>query len=124
MKLMFVYGILPALVFYTDSLKELVGGSTNGPIIRIRPRYKDVDAGILQHELTHVKQWYRTFATHGLWKLLFESYKLRSEVEAYKVQAQYYETPELSYTWMAVAIASKYGLTNYTEEEILARLRS
>lgn len=42
---------------YTDELPDGFGGTTFGPTIRIRPQYQD-DQGLLEHEKTHVRQWY------------------------------------------------------------------
>lgn len=85
----FVYKILPALVFYTKYLPENKGGVANGFIIRINPKYK-IDYGILNHELTHVKQWYRTFTLHSFLYLFSKKYRLNSEIEAYKEQLKHY----------------------------------
>jgi hypothetical protein len=85
----FVYKILPAFVIYTSDLPENKGGVANGFIVRIKPKYKS-DNGILQHELTHIKQWYRTFTFHSLLYLFNKKYRLSSEVEAYREQLKYY----------------------------------
>jgi hypothetical protein len=78
------------LTFYVDSLPPSMGGCANGPVIRILKQYKD-DVGLYQHELTHVKQWFRTLGLHSFFYLFNQQYKLDAEVEAYKVQAKYYE---------------------------------
>lgn len=49
--------MLPSLTIYTDNLPANVGGCANGPVVRIRPKYRD-DAGIHAHEDEHVEQWY------------------------------------------------------------------
>lgn len=49
--------MIPHIKIYTDDLPPNVGGCANGPIIRIRHKYRD-DSGILAHELVHVRQWY------------------------------------------------------------------
>jgi len=108
---------LPHLVIYTDRLAEGVGGTANGPIVRIRPEYR-ADAGIHAHEYQHVIQWYAEglvgmllvallaraggctwplafaiapagMATHSLGYALFVSHRLWSEVQAYKVQMRH-----------------------------------
>jgi hypothetical protein len=83
--------MLPHILFYTDWIKENKGGSTNAFVIRIRPKYKH-DAGIYEHELTHVKQWWRTAGLHSLFYIFSKKYRLKSEVEAYRKQLEY--TPE------------------------------
>lgn len=44
------------------------------------------DISLIEHEMTHVKQFYRTFGLHPILYSLNQKYKLNSEVEAYKVQ--------------------------------------
>ena len=122
MKIKFVYGIFPALVFYTDKIKEGFGGVTNGPIVRIRKKYENTDEGLLQHELTHVKQWYRTLMTHPIWYGLSQSYRLNAEIEAYKKQASYYRYDASG--WMIDALCTKYGLTKFSREEITNWMKS
>jgi hypothetical protein len=52
-------GLLPVFVFYTDSMSDWQGGCAAGPIIRIRPKYRDRgDEGIHLHEMEHARQWY------------------------------------------------------------------
>jgi hypothetical protein len=122
MKLMFVYKLLPAFVFFTDNIPEGFGGMANGPVVRIRKKYENTDEGILQHELTHVKQWYRTLGTLGLWYTFIESYRLKSEVECYKVQASYYNYDAIP--WMADAIYTKYNIKSVTKQQVIDMLRS
>lgn len=118
MKIKFVYKILPVLVLYTDNLDPKWGGYCYGPFIKIRNRYKE-DIGLLEHELTHSRQTYRTFFLHGLFYKFIESYRVKSEVEAYKVQASYYQNKESSYSWMADAIMSKYNVSKYNKQQVL-----
>jgi hypothetical protein len=42
---------------YSDDLPDGFGGATQGPFIKVRPRYQN-DGGLLEHEKTHVQQWY------------------------------------------------------------------
>ena len=121
MKLKFVYGVCPALVFFTDSINDKFGGMAFGPIVKIRKKYENTDEGLLQHELTHAKQWYRTLGTHGIWYKLSESYRLKSEIEAYKVQASHYDYDATS--WMIDSIATKYNIST-PRAEIESLLRS
>ena len=46
---------------YTDEIAFEFGGLASGPLIRIRPKYKG-DVGLLEHEKTHVRQWYAVLA--------------------------------------------------------------
>ena len=48
-------------VKYTDNIAEKFAGETWGPLIKIRPKYIN-DTGLLEHEKTHVRQWYAVLA--------------------------------------------------------------
>lgn len=85
MTIKFVYGFLPAIVQYVDALPDGFAGRANAIYIKILLGYKE-DRGILEHELVHVKQCYRTFFMHGLIYRLSKSYRLSSEAEAYATQ--------------------------------------
>jgi hypothetical protein len=134
---------MTSYIHYTDNLPEGVGGTAQGPIIRIRPKYKD-DKGIHAHELEHVKQWWiativsavllaaglyhfqeplwgaiGSIGTHGLLYKLIPAYRLWAEVQAHKVQLQYSPT---ALSHFAKRIATKYDL-DITAEEAENRLR-
>ena len=103
------------LTFYVKSLPPDVGGTANGPVIRILEKYRD-DRGIYEHEVVHVMQWLvgtligcagiaalcrlmpeiplqaiiLGAAVHpALYKLL-PDYRLWAEAQAYKEQAKHY----------------------------------
>lgn len=140
MTIKFVFGILPALVIYTDKIPAAFGGMTNGPVVRIRPKYQD-DKGLHAHELTHVEQWYASvfiwlalvalIAPIHLWRALMPMglalgpilytciarVRLWCEEEAYQAQAKY--TQDTS--WMSHTLATKYQL-GITEQEAYRRL--
>ena len=126
-----------AYIHYTDSLPEGIGGTAQGPYIRIRPKYKD-DKGIHAHEEEHVRQWwvltiFSAFAllvgaeylqqplwiaiasvgVHGLLYLLVPQYRLWAEVEAHKAQLKYSPGNEALFGWR---IANKYKLKITAEE--------
>ncbi|CAG8864061.1 hypothetical protein [Pseudomonas fluorescens] len=42
---------------YSDDLPEGFGATTQGPFVKVRPKYQD-DVGLIEHEKTHVRQWY------------------------------------------------------------------
>ncbi|WP_416199498.1 MAG: Peptidase-M48 domain-containing protein [Pseudomonas helleri] len=54
------------IVRYTERLANGFGGTAQGPIIKILPKYKG-DTGLIEHEKTHVRQWYAALA---IWLLL------------------------------------------------------
>jgi len=135
----------PYFVIYTDKLPANVGGRATGPVVRIKPEYRD-DAGIHAHELVHVKQWYTGLAV-GLavaaamylqaidgWPLaiLFgavlhplatasKKYTFWKEVVAYREQAKYYaDDRRLQF---ASFIALNYGLSVTTEQAYAALIK-
>jgi hypothetical protein len=55
-----VLGIIPVLVLLTDTMPAGVAGDARGPVIRIRADlWARGDEGLVQHELEHVRQFYR-----------------------------------------------------------------
>jgi hypothetical protein len=107
------------LTFYVDSLPDGFAGMANGPVIRILKSHKD-DVGLYQHELEHVKQWFRTLGIHPILYFFSDTYKLWSEVRAYKKQAACY--PDDRKPRFARFIATKYNLS-ITEADALEKLR-
>ena len=45
------------LTKYVESLPHGFGGTAQGPLIKLLSKYKD-DVGLIEHEKTHVRQWY------------------------------------------------------------------
>lgn len=128
---------LPSITIYTDNLPTDVGGCANGPVVRIRTRYRD-DTGIHAHEAEHVRQWYvgvligvlaalaisstssewsaywplalsAGCALHPLAYMLLPRYRLWAEARAYRIQASCY--PDDRTRLFAGFLASRYGLT-------------
>ena len=114
-----VFKVLPAFVFYTDRfVPKRFGGVTYGIFVFIRKKYRN-DRGLLEHELVHVKQFYRTLGLHALLYSLWKRYRLRSEVSAYRVQLSYppaLEDPERYRDLFAGFVAQKYGLSITKEQ--------
>lgn len=120
-------------VKYTDKVPEQFGGLASGPLIRIRPEYQG-DAGLLEHEKNHVRQWYAVLAiglllctlltllvSPSLWLLyglapslhpllykFVRPYRRWCEVKAYRKQIAIggYASNEFAVT----ALVEKYGL--------------
>lgn len=107
------------LTFYVKSLPPNVGGCANGPVIRILEKYRN-DRGIYEHELVHVRQWFRTLGVHSLLYLFSKRYRFLSEVEAYKEQAKHY--PDDRRELFAWFISRDYKL-NIPATEALAMLK-
>lgn len=129
--------MLPAITIYTDALPDGVGGCANGPVIRIRPKYRD-DAGIHAHEHVHVRQWYvgvlaisvialamlladtglgawwpvavsAGASLHPLAYLAILRYRLWAEARAYLEQLRHY--PDDRTQLFATFMATRYGLS-------------
>ena len=121
------------LIKYTEKLATGFGGTAQGPLIKILSKYKD-DAGLIEHEKTHVRQWYAVLGiglllctllmllvSAALWPLyglaLFSHqllykfvrpYRRWCEVKAYRKQIAIggYASNEFAVT----ALVEKYGL--------------
>lgn len=98
-------------LLYTDKVPEGSAGYAKAWFIRVRPEYED-DKGLFQHELRHVRQFWRTLGFHSLMYLLIKRYRLASEVEAYKVQLEYIpgEMKEINRKKFSNRISTRYGL--------------
>lgn len=137
------------MIFYSDRLVPKDSAAcARGPFIFICPKYRG-DVGLLEHERTHVKQWFVVtaisiavfiFFAHAIYNrtsfpvfsitpffmafnsviyTLFPKYRLYSELEAYKVQARYYHDDRRPL--FARFICDKYRLSvNY--DDVLADL--
>lgn len=119
-------------VMYIEKLPDKFGGIAQGPLIKLRSKYKD-DTGLIEHEKTHVHQWYfclavglflsailTTFASLSLWPLFFlapflhqllyrfvRPYRCWCEIRAYRKQIAVggYTSNDA-----ATALADKYDL--------------
>lgn len=138
----------PSLTIYTDKLPEDVGGCANGPVVRIRTKYRD-DTGIHAHEAEHVRQWWMGVligvlaaltilsipsvwsawwplaliagcALHPLAYGLLPRYRLWAEARAYRIQIKHY--PDDRARLFAGFLASRYGLNISIEEAANALL--
>lgn len=133
------------LTFYVKTLPPDVGGTANGPVIRILEKYRD-DKGIYWHEFEHVKQWlFCTAVTaavlailqhllqniplaviilstsvHSLFYLLIPQYRLWAEVSAYKEQLKHYSDDRSA---LFASYISKYYRLNISEAEALEKLK-
>jgi hypothetical protein len=108
------------MIFVTNSnflIPKEFATIARGPFIFVRPEFKD-DKGLIAHEFVHVSQFWRTFCLHGLFYLFSDSYKLKSEVEAYKAQLAF--APE-QLPRLAESLATKYdlGITQERAMELL-----
>ena len=84
-ELRWIYKILPVPVFYRRIVRPGIGGVTTFFFIVIQPKLRD-KGKILEHELIHCKQFYRTFGLNILLKILSHKYRYKNELEAYGEQ--------------------------------------
>lgn len=98
--------------------------TTRGPFIFVDPAFAS-DPGLVPHEEVHVAQFWRTFGLHVLLYRFNASYRLKAEVEAYKVQLQCYPAGERDARQVdyAAYLASHYSL-NITQEQAMQALAS
>lgn len=76
-----------ALVIYTNLLPERKAGLTIGPVCLIQKRYRE-DAGLLEHELEHARQFWVTFGLHLIFYPLSRHYRLWAESVAFAKQVK------------------------------------
>ena len=105
-----IFGFIPIPIFWTDRfLKDWSGGQSNGLFCIIRPKYIS-DEGIIEHELTHCKQYFRTAGIHSFLYLFNKNYRATVEVEAYAVQLSKYSDPLLRVDSVVESLFTKYDL--------------
>ena len=116
MKLEFIYKLIPIPVFYTDRF-VILSGKSFGMFICIKPEFKD-NIALLEHELVHCRQFYRTLCIHSILYKLSSKYRLNSEIEAYKATIEYSGyTEEIQSKWIVNSLLNDYDL-DYTREYI------
>ena len=124
---------------YANKIVNGFGGTAQGPLIKILSKYKD-DAGLLEYETTHVRQWYvvltiglllstlltllvsssfwplygLTPVSHQLLYKFFRPYRRWCEVRAYRKQISVggYTSNEFAIT----AMLDKYDLQLSADE--------
>ena len=127
------------LVKYTSNLPDGFGGTARGPLIKLLPKYQN-DVGLIEHEKTHVRQWYAAMSLgfllcalmvalvspafwigcgispflHQLLYRFVRPYRLWSEVKAYRKQIA---TGDYTNNEFAViALVEKYDLKLSVDE--------
>ena len=109
MKIRLIWNFIPILIFITNWMPKKFSGYHVGCLVLIRPDYKD-DEGLIQHELTHVKQNIRTLGWSGIKQIWNKNHKLNRECEAYAVQLEY--VPVKQYDTMKTRFVN-YMYTKY-----------
>ena len=127
MSVKWVYGIFPAFIKYTEKVSYGRAGTANMMFIRILPDARD-DVGLLNHEMTHVRQWYRTIGLHTLLYAWSERYRLSAEAEAYAVQVLSYPEDDSQKANRRIDLFARFISTTYdlhiTEAEARDRIMS
>ena len=85
MKIRLIWKFIPIVIFISNWMPKRFSGYHVGASVIIRPEYAD-DEGLIQHELTHVKQNIRTLGLSGIRQIWDKNHKLNRECEAYAVQ--------------------------------------
>jgi hypothetical protein len=85
MKIRLIWKFIPIVIFISNWMPKRFSGYHVGATVIIRPEYAD-DEGLIQHELTHVKQNIRTLGLSGIRQIWDKNHKLNRECEAYAVQ--------------------------------------
>lgn len=127
------------LIKYTKRLPNEFGGTTQGPFIRLLVKYKN-DIGLIEHEKTHVRQWYTVLVvglllctalmllvTISIWPLIglapvlhqflykfFRPYRRWCEVRAYRKQIK--SGGYVNNDFAVIALVDKYDLRISTDE--------
>ena len=107
------------VIFSNYGIPSKYAAYSYGPIILVRPKFKD-DLALIHHEQVHSRQFWRTFGLHGVRYMFSKEYRFKSEVEAYGEQVK--KTLELKQRpnerRFAKMIATLYRL-DVTEEQAL-----
>ena len=119
-ELRWIYKIIPVPVFYRRIVRPGIGGVTRFFFIVIQPDLRN-KGKILEHELIHCKQFYRTFGLSILLKNLSHKYRYISELEAYGEQVR---LGGLTAKEAAESIVSLYRIPDLTVEKVIGDLRS
>jgi hypothetical protein len=111
---------MTGIVIYNDYLvPSRFGGFTVFPFIFIRKKYRG-DVGLLAHEREHIRQWLRYPVLWWFMYVLSKKWRLRWEVEAYKVQMGFSPNDIGAF---ARFLSTKYGL-DITEAEAMKLLEA
>jgi len=112
-----IYKILPAFISYVDKLPKEKGGKAKFCFIKILKKYKD-DIGLLNHELTHVRQFYRLSVIHEYLNHFSKKYRLKIELEAYRNQLLSYpeKDREKKILYFAKFLSERYSLDKSVDE--------
>ena len=119
----YIFKVIPIPVFYSNRFfkNENITGRSYGVFIIIRPHHRD-DKVLLEHELIHCKQFYRTLGIHGIAYNVNKKYRLYAELEAYKTRYDIYENKMSAIYNITNSIYSYYNL-KMSKDEVLDVVR-
>ena len=81
-----VYKVCPAFIIYTDVYLDSGScGAARGIIVLINPKSRD-DQTVIDHELIHIQQSYRSLFTDWIFCWLDKEHLAKRECEAYAIQ--------------------------------------
>ena len=121
LKIKFIFKIIPVPIIITDNLPENFAGLSHGLFIKIRPEYQN-DEGLIQHELTHCKQfWKYGWIGYSLLYKFSDKWRLKFEAEAYSVQLSYCKDKSVI-DILAKRLETLYSL-NITHEEAIKAIQ-
>jgi len=106
---------------FTLLRKERSAGIAVGPLIFIRPKYKD-DKGLLEHEKEHVRQFWKYLGINGLLYFFSQKWRYKFELDAYKVQLKYSTNKDASAKLFAGYIINNYKLDNLNKDAVIREL--
>jgi hypothetical protein len=104
------------VILYTNLVPKPHAAYTIGPLILIRPEYRD-DIGLLEHERTHVRQFWANPLRYSL-SFFVADWRLEYEVEAYREQLKHSPNDRLTF---AGYLVDRYKL-DITIDEALEKL--
>jgi len=95
------------VVFTNFLIPKKFSGYTILCFALVRPEFK-YDVGLVEHEKTHVKQFWKLPFIHGILYRFSKKYRLSCEVEAYREQSKHYDAPNIKA--LATRLVEDYGL--------------
>jgi hypothetical protein len=119
-ELRWIYKIIPVPVFYRRIMRPGFAGVSRTFFIVIKPELRN-KGKILEHELIHCKQFYRTLGLNILLNNLSHKYRYKSELEAYGEQVR---LGGLTAKEAAEFIVSSYRIPDLTVEKVIGDLRT
>lgn len=101
----YIYNFIPIPIFQTNCIPKNFDALSFGVLVLIRPD-KNNEA-LIEHELTHCKQFYRSFGINSLAYLISSESRYQLELEAWSAQIQKDHTAKHKASQM---LSTAYGL--------------